>query len=424
MLRDTVQDAALRAPMASPSGPPWPAGRRRRLGRVLTVLLTMLGAGLAAGSVAELVEVRGVEPPLGWFLGLALAAPLAVAGRWPLGAWRVMVAGFALVPVAVGGSMPAWPWPVTGCVAMLFVLFIVAATFPRQTVLGVWLVTAAAVVLAWPLALTPFWVVLILASTAALVLAFGDALRVRRNVEVQLARQSALRRQDLARTAVLEERGRIARELHDVVAHHMSMIAIQAEAAPHKIPDLPPEARQTLELIRGAAREALAETRRVVGLLRDTGEDAERAPQPGLAQLDELVDAARRSGLTVAPVVLGVARPLAPGVDLSAYRIVQEALSNASRYAPGSSVSVELRYGNDGLRVAVLDDGASRPSVPAAGQGRPPTGDGDGGLGPSGGNGLLGMRERVAMLGGSLTAGPRGEGGFAVVAELPYGEPG
>jgi signal transduction histidine kinase len=204
----------------------------------------------------------------------------------------------------------------------------------------------------------------------------------------------------------------------------MSLIAIQAEAAPQKIPDLPPEARQTLELIRGAAREALAETRRVVGLLRDAGEDAERAPQPGLAQLDELVDGARRSGLVVAPAVVGVPRPLAPGVDLSAYRIVQEALSNASRYAPGASVSVELRYGDDGLRVVVLDDGASRPSVPAAGRGGPPTGAGDGGLGPSGGNGLVGMRERVAMLGGTLTVGPRGEGGFAVVAELPYGEPG
>jgi signal transduction histidine kinase len=412
LLLEAARDAAVRAPIAPPGGPPWPEGRSRPLGRLLLVVLAVLGIGLSGGVIAQLIVERGVPAAVSTVIGVALAAPLIIVGRWPMAAWRIMVSGLALTALALAGQDLAWPWPPSACIAMLVALFIVAATYPRQTVVGVWLVTAAAVLLAWPLAGAPLWVVLILWSAAALVLVFGDALRGRRSAEVRLAQQAALRRQDLAKTAVLEERGRIARELHDVVAHHMSMIAIQAEAAPHKIPDLPPAAVETLDLIRAAAREALAETRRVVGLLRQEGDDAERAPQPGLEQLDELVERARQSGLTVAPIVVGVPKPLVAGVDLSAYRIVQEALSNASRYAPGTTVNVEVRYADDRLRVAVIDDGAP---APLAGPGEETD--------SPGGHGLLGMRERVTMLGGTLSTGPRGEGGFAVVAELPYGEP-
>jgi signal transduction histidine kinase len=187
----------------------------------------------------------------------------------------------------------------------------------------------------------------------------------------------------------------------------MSMIAIQAEAAPLKIPDLPPAAQQTLTAIRGAAREALAETRRVVGLLRHGDELPERVPQPGLARLDELVEAARQSGLAIESVMSGAPRPLAVGVDLSAYRIVQEALSNAARYAPGSQVCVSVRYGGHRLRVTVTDTGCAPPRPGPAG----------------GGHGLVGMRERVAMLGGTLSAGEC-DGGFEVVADLPYSDAG
>jgi signal transduction histidine kinase len=251
---------------------------------------------------------------------------------------------------------------------------------------------------------TPPWLVLILFGVVALVLVLGHTILGLRTAEALLAEQAELRRQDLARQAVLEERSRIARELHDVVAHHMSMIAIQAEAAPLKIPDLPAAAQETLAAIRGAAREALGETRRVVGLLRNGDELPERVPQPGLARLDELVEAARQSGLSVQPLVVGVPRPLAVGVDLSAYRIVQEAMSNAARYAPGSQIRVAVHYGPQRLRVSVTDDGSDAPGTVQA----------------SGGHGLVGMRERVAMLGGTLSAGPSDGGGFEVVADLPY----
>jgi len=156
----------------------------------------------------------------------------------------------------------------------------------------------------------------------------------------------------------------------------------------------------------GAAREALGETRRVVGLLRNGDELPERVPQPGLARLDDLVEAARQSGLSVEPLVVGVPRPLAVGVDLSAYRIVQEAMSNAARYAPGSRIRVAVRYGGQRLQVSVTDDGSDAPGAVQAG----------------GGHGLVGMRERVAMLGGTLSAGPGEGGGFEVVADLPYGD--
>jgi signal transduction histidine kinase len=184
----------------------------------------------------------------------------------------------------------------------------------------------------------------------------------------------------------------------------MSVIALQAEAAPYKIEGLPPAALNTFTVIRGAAREALAETRRVVGLLRADSEAAERVPQPGLDRLDELIAWAERAGLAVKPAIVGLPRPLPAGVDLSAYRIVQEALSNAARYAPGADIVVEVRYGGDRLSVTITDGGARGGSPEASG----------------GGHGLVGMHERVAMLGGTLTTGPRPEGGFEVHAELPY----
>ncbi|WP_163572403.1 sensor histidine kinase [Fodinicola feengrottensis] len=162
-------------------------------------------------------------------------------------------------------------------------------------------------------------------------------------VEQQALREQDLVRQELleARQAVLTERSRIARELHDVVAHHMSMIAIQAQAAPYKIPDLPPPALETFAAIRGASTTALTEMRRVIGLLRDESEDAERVPQPGLDGLDELVKGARAAGMSVElTITRGPQEEVPLGVDVSAFRIVQESLSNASRHAPGARTFV------------------------------------------------------------------------------------
>ncbi|TYK42923.1 sensor histidine kinase [Actinomadura decatromicini] len=372
----------------------------------LVALLFALTVGFTAGSIAIAIVGYRMEPGLAWPLGVLQATPLIFAVRWPLAAWRVAAAGMFLTVLARHGE-GFMPWPVTAILAMIVILFFTGVGADRQTTVGVGAVMIVGVLLPAVVAGMPGWFGMILAGIAAVALTFGDAVGGRHSAMEELRRREEQHREDLRRQAVLEERARIARELHDVVAHHMSVIAMQAEAAPYKIPDLPDAARQTFGVVRDAAREALTETRRVVGLLRSDDEGAERAPQPGLERLDDLVSAARQSGLSVATVVVGMPRPLTTGVDLSAFRIVQESLSNASRYAPGARVHVEVKYGAESLTVSVVDDGAG--GAPEGSQG--------------GGHGLVGMRERVTMLGGSLDVGPLDEAGWRVVAELPYGDP-
>jgi signal transduction histidine kinase len=212
------------------------------------------------------------------------------------------------------------------------------------------------------------------------------------------------------------ERARISRELHDVVAHHISMIAVQAETARLTTPDMPASGAQRLLSIGDTARAALTEMRRLLGVLREDTETetAARQPQPGLRQLNELVDSARdATGAGTRLIVSGPPAALDPGVELAAYRIVQEALTNSRRHAPGAAVDVELRYDGDGLRLRIRDNG---PGPPAAWL--------DGGSGPSaerpdGGLGLLGMRERALAVGGDLGTGAAPGGGFLVTASLP-----
>jgi signal transduction histidine kinase len=229
------------------------------------------------------------------------------------------------------------------------------------------------------------------------------------------ARGEALRHTVAQRTigqTVLEnttrgERARIARELHDVVAHHISMIAVQAETARLATPGMPADGAERLLAIGDTARSALTEMQRLLGVLREDAETADRRPQPGLHQLGELLDQARETtGAGIRLIVRGPVMSFEPGVELTAYRIVQEALTNARRHAPGTAVDVELRYLPDALRVRVRDLG------PGPGTDVRPDA-----------HGLLGMRERAATVGGSLRTGPAPGGGFLVEAILP-GRPG
>jgi signal transduction histidine kinase len=195
----------------------------------------------------------------------------------------------------------------------------------------------------------------------------------------------------------------------------MSVIAIQAEAAPYKTADPPPELVESFGDIRASALAGLAELRRVLGVLRTGGQDT--APQPGLADLDALLDSARSGRVSATVTRSGNPVPLPEGVDLSAYRIVQEALSNAMRHAPGSHVQVRVAYRPDGLALEVCNDaGPVTQAVPVM------AGSGDGAA-SGGGHGLVGMRERATMLGGSLDAGPTEDGGFRVAAVLPVSPP-
>ena len=237
--------------------------------------------------------------------------------------------------------------------------------------------------------------------------AVGAIIRGRRlrTAELELLTAELAQQRDLqAQAAVAVERGRIARELHDVVAHNVSMMVVQAGAADRVLEGDQPDVRRALAAIAGTGRETVDEMRLLLGVVR-SDEGAGLSPQPGLGDLDQLVSNVRSAGLHVDLRVEGERSPLSPGVDLSAYRIVQEALTNVLKHTETARVEVTVRYANDAVQVEVCDDG--RPREPTAG----------------GGNGLIGMRERVAMLGGEFRAGARRDGGFAVFARLPIAGP-
>ena len=219
------------------------------------------------------------------------------------------------------------------------------------------------------------------------------------------AEKAEREREQRAQEAAREERGRIARELHDVIAHSVSVMVVQAGAAEEVLRQAPERALEPIRAVQDTGRQALAEMARLLGMLRRDGEELGLAPQPGLDDLETLVEQTRRAGLPVDLRVEGTPRPVPLGADLSAYRIVQEALTNARKHAGEARATVTVRYGTEALEIEVADDGSG-------------SGNGDGG-----GHGLVGMRERVALFGGELHAGPQAGGGFRVHARLPLAEP-
>jgi signal transduction histidine kinase len=249
------------------------------------------------------------------------------------------------------------------------------------------------------------WVLtVLLASLAPAAALAGIARRARSEAVVHSAARQVIAGTLLEHTA-RGERARIVRELHDVVAHHISMVAVQAETARLTTAGMPAAGAQRLSAIGDTARAALTEMRRLLGVLREDAkaDAADRRPQPGLRQLNELLDAARdASGAGTRLIVRGPPATLDPGVELAAYRIVQEALTNSRRHAPGAAVDVELHYANDALGLRIRDNGPGPPDTP-----------------PADGHGLLGMRERAAAVGGELRTGPAVGGGFLIEASLP-----
>lgn len=237
----------------------------------------------------------------------------------------------------------------------------------------------------------------------------GREMRVRRERAEELRQKVAdaeKEREESARRAVEAERARIARELHDVVAHQMTVMTIQAEGARRIANGADPRIREALDTIKATGHSALAEMRRVVGLLREAdGSSPELAPLPRLDDLGSLVEQVKSAGVPVELSVEGEARQLAEGVEVSAYRIIQESLTNAAQHGgPGVSADVSVTYGDDSLDVLVVDDGRGAAASPSNG----------------GGHGLVGMRERVAVLGGSFEAGANPGGGYRVRASIPY----
>jgi signal transduction histidine kinase len=361
-------------------------------------------AGVAAvAAVSEAVARGGAGPPTAFvaLVTLAAVAPVALVRLWPA------TAAVLSAVATVAGLLVSCPVTVAGA-AVLAALHGVAGHRCR-----------AGVVVALPLPLLAYAalpmsidrpggrsVALALLGVAVLSGGTGTALRLR----AQWHRHRDSERSAAASRvehAARGERARIARELHDVVAHHITMVALQAEAARLATPGLPPEAARRLVAIGDTARTALTEMRRLLGVLRaDAAPDAVLQPQPGLAQLNGLLDEIRdaaRGGVRL--IVSGAVEPLDPGLELTAYRIVQEALTNTRRHAPDAAVDVELRYGRDELVLRVYDNGPG------------PRPDDGGGI--DGRHGLAGMRERAAMVGGRLRTGPGPAIGFLVEAVLP-----
>ncbi|MGW7486137.1 sensor histidine kinase [Streptomyces sp. NPDC054786] len=345
--------------------------------------------------------------------GLQSAAAVLALSR-PVPAWWLSTISLFLTSVTVdyGATHDTpWPWSIAGIALHTLVLLLLALRV-RPLIAAEALVIsvlAGAAPLSWAYP-GPHQDVMQGAVSFATAVVVGGSLRISRVARRRLVEQEVLTAEERAQRTVLEERNRIARELHDVVAHHMSVISIQAQVAPHLVESPSEELRENLTGIRESAVEALTELRRVLGVLRSEdalSAGAQHAPQPTLGRLDELIGKVRGAGVVVTAETVGAARPLAPGIELSAFRIVQEALSNAMRHAPGAAVRVTVGYHRDGLTLRITNTAPDGPALPS----------------PGSGHGLLGMRERSAMLGGELAAGRTPDGGYEVTAVLPGGPP-
>lgn len=366
------------------------------------LVVVMTGAGIA--EVWLNTDIQGSPAGL-TVIALLWGAPLLARGRWP-------VAAPTAVLLLIGVQALIWPHSV----GYSFSTFVMAAL--AVGLYGANLGSRNARLLGAALALSMVLIVVgvdpeaawtdLLSTVPILGVAWlvGHTYRssTRRTAELrERADRLERERETEARAAVAEERARIAREMHDVVAHSLSVMVVQAEAAEAMLDVDPERARRPLSSVQDTGRSALGELRRMLGALREAGEDgALLAPQPGLDGLGDLVESVRAAGLLVSVHVDGEPRPLPPGVDLSAYRIVQEGLTNALKHAGPARADVLVRYGDRELELRVSDDG----------RGHDPGANG-------GGHGLVGMRERVALYGGELEAGPRPEGGFRLRARLP-----
>jgi len=412
-LRNRVSDLRTRIGATVAAGvtePPAPRPAWQRRGRIdLVVVADVVTALIFLAILSN--SFRNVNghytsggPLKSLVLPLVLSAPLVLRTWYPLTSWSVCLLGSYWASKVIASLTISSSAYIPAILVYGLCLYAVAIRCKTWAVLSAGAVTALAASIAEG---ENFTIAVIVTAIPVLV---GLIVRSRRGGRQELA---VAEQRHFGERALLEERQRIARELHDVVAHHMSVIAIQAEAAPYKVSDPPPELVESFADIRSSALSGLSELRRVLGVLRS--EAAEIAPQPGLEDLEGLLDSARSGGVTVTHTVTGNPRSLPEGVNLSAYRIVQEALSNAMRHAPGAAVQVKLYYGEAALVIEVrndrVPDGASDTSQPHSGNG----------LRQSGGHGIIGMRERATMLGGHLQAGPTGKGDFLVTAALPLG---
>jgi signal transduction histidine kinase len=364
---------------------------------------TVIAGGLGVVFTLEVLTESGFagHRPLNLLLGLGFCASLMLRRRYPL---VPLAAGLVIIELA-NLARPAVPNQLAETGAFLFGFVFAIYSAGRyatgSAVLGCALLVVAAIPLAGiepgdPVAFT---------DIAFFVMFLGGPFVGGRIVRRRVAREQVLEveRDTKAAEAVADERARIARELHDVVSHAISVVVLQARGGRKLLADEPASAREAFDVIEQVSEQALTEMRRLLGLLRAGDDELALAPQPSIARIDELISGLKASGLPVEVTVEGEPAPLPAGVDVSAYRIVQEALTNALKHAGPARAHVYLRYHADDLELEILDDGAG------------------GGNGGGSGHGLAGIRERVAVIGGEMDSGARPGGGYAVRARLPLG---
>jgi signal transduction histidine kinase len=367
----------------------WLHRHPRLVDRLIVGFLLVLGLG---GAIAD-----GHKEGTAVVLTAAETLPLLVRRRFPV-AVVVVVTAVVLAMIAAG----VWVVPLQLGVALYTLTSVRDDRSERTVGIAAIFAVAIAVLFAGRLEFGAGAARVVFLIAAALL---GDSIGSRRAYVREIeekAERLERERESEARRAAAEEQARIARELHDIVAHALSVIVVQAGAADDAFELDPARAREPIRAIDSAARAALADLRRVLGILQDS---AEYEPQPGLDQLDRLIDQVRATGLHVSLEIEGSPRPLSAAVELSAFRIVQEALTNSLKHASAEHVRIRIRYG-DRLELEISDDGR---------------GNGTGGAGTAG-NGLVGMRQRVALLGGAFAAGPAPGGGYRVAAEIPIDE--
>ncbi|AJP05224.1 histidine kinase [Streptomyces cyaneogriseus subsp. noncyanogenus] len=391
-----------------------PRGAWRREAAITTTAFAIC----LLGGVMQVDDTLSAPPAAAYAIALVSCAVLPVRHRAPLAALTATTALGVLVP-----PLGLLLTPLIAAPAVITAYSYALAARTERRAAGAVLLTSAALAAAIPLFGDFSWrdgsrmgVVAVFPLLAG---ALGHSVRNRRAYLAAVeerARRAEESRDGEARRRVAEERVRIARELHDLVAHQITLANAQATVAAHFFDARPEQTRTSLRELVETTAQALDELRATVGLLRQSGDAATPAePAPGLSRLPSLLESFRRAGLEVSVHQEGMARPLPPGVDITAYRIVQEALTNVTRHAGTGNARVRLAWGRDRVTLTVADDGPGSPTAPAAPPGprastvpdRPP------------GYGLIGMRERATAIGGHLSAGRRPQGGFLVSAQLP-----
>ncbi|MEW1975574.1 MULTISPECIES: sensor histidine kinase [Microbacterium] len=389
---------------------------RRPLDRrtVMIVILSAVAVTLYSVAVPVHVALYASPVPVMMLLAAVAVAAALVGVKYPNLAIIMFTVAAVLIPLTISRDAAVqapWPWSVP--MLITFAVAVAALTFQHGWRHGLIMLgsgTASGLVASIMLPTVPSANSLIVTtSVVGGIYLIAVLLAGRLRLGDELTRQRAHTAEEQARRELVEERTRIARELHDVVAHSMSVIQVQASTARYRLPDLPADVATEFDDLAATARSSLTEMRRLLGVLRTEDQSAELTPQQGIGDIPALVDSIRRAGVDVGLELVTADVTAAPGsVQIAAFRIVQEALSNAVRHAPGSRVSVSVRTDDTTIRLRVHNSTATDEAA------------GSSGAAQSAGHGLRGMRERVALVDGTLEAGPGADGGWTVAAVLPW----